>query len=78
MALEAALALYLAAQAALNHRERRSPGALQVAVGFLMFFLGHLSFFLYHHPGAARTPLGDVLALVGVVLLVQLLPGPSA
>lgn len=78
LALEAAMSLYLAVQAILNHKERRSPGALQVAAGFLLFFLGHLSFFLFHSPGVGRTPLGDVLALVGIVLLAQLLPRPSA
>lgn len=78
LALEAAMTLYLAVQAVLNHMERRSPGALQVAAGFLLFFLGHLSFFLFHQPGAARSPLGDVFALVGIVLLVRLLPRPTA
>lgn len=78
LALEAAMTLYLAVRAVLNHLERRTPGALQVAAGFLLFFLGHLGFFLFHHPGAARTPLGDVVALVGIVLLVQLLPRPNA
>ena len=78
LALEAALTLYLAVQAILNHMERRTPGALQVAAGFFLFFLGHLSYFLFHHPGAARTPLGDVLSLVGLALLVQLLPRPTA
>lgn len=78
LAAEAALTLYLAVQAILNHKERRTPGALQVAAGFSLFFLGHLSYFLLHSPGSARTPLGDILALVGVVLLVQLLPRPSA
>lgn len=77
LALEAAMTLYLAVLAILNHMERRSPGALQVAAGFLLFFIGHLSFFLFHYPGGARTPLGDMFALVGIVLLVQLLPRPS-
>lgn len=78
LALEAALTLYLAVEAILNHRERRSPGALQVAAGFFLFFIGHLSFFLFYHPGAARTPIGDVFALVGIVVLVRLLPRPTA
>jgi hypothetical protein len=78
LALEAALTLYLAVQAILNHLERRTPGALQVAAGFLLFFAGHLSFLLLHHPGGARSPLGDILALVGIVLLVRLLPRPTA
>lgn len=78
LALETAMTLYLAVRAILNHLERRSPGALQVAAGFLLFFLGHLGFFLFHDPGAGRTPLGDVFALVGIVLLVRLLPRPSA
>lgn len=78
LALEAALTLYLAVRAILNHLERRSPGALQVAAGFLLFFLGHLSFFLFHDPGSGRTPLGDMFALVGIVLLTQLLPRPTA
>lgn len=77
LALEAALTLYLAVRAILNHRDRRTPGALQVAAGFLLFFLGHLTFFLFYHPAGIRTPLGDVLALVGIALLVQLLPRPS-
>jgi hypothetical protein len=78
LAVEAALTLYLAVQAILNHVDRRTPGALQVAAGFFLFFLGHLSYFVLHHPGAARTPLGDVVSLVGIALLVQLLPRPSA
>jgi len=78
LAVESTLTLYLAVQAILNHRQRRSPGALQVAAGFLLFFLGHLSFFVFYHPGVARTPLGDMFALVGIVLLVRLLPRPSA
>lgn len=77
LAVEAALTLYLAIQSFLNHRARRSPGALRVATGFLLFFLGHLSFFVFYHPGVARTPLGDVLALIGVILLVRLLPRPT-
>lgn len=78
LAVEAAMALYLAVQAVLNHMERRTPGALQVAAGFALFFVGHLGYFLFHQPGAGRVPLGDVFALVGIVLLVQLLPRPSA
>jgi uncharacterized membrane protein len=78
LAIEAALTLYLAVRAILNHLDRRSPGALQVAAGFLLFFLGHLSFFLFHDPGSGRTPLGDMFALVGIVLLAQLLPRPTA
>jgi hypothetical protein len=78
LAIEAALTLYLAAQAVLNHLQRRTPGALQVAAGFLLFFLGHLGFFLLHHPGGARSPLGDIFALVGILLLVRLLPRPTA
>lgn len=78
LAAEAGLTLYLAVLAILNRAKRRSPGALQVAMGFFLFFLGHLSFFLLYHPAGVRTPLGDVLSLVGIVLLVQLLPRPSA
>lgn len=78
LAVEAALTLYLAVRAVLNHMERRSPGALQVAAGFFLFFFGHLTFFLFHDPDVGRNPLGDVFALVGIVLLVQLLPRPSA
>jgi hypothetical protein len=78
LALEAAMTLFLAVRAILNHLERRSAGALQVAAGFLLFFVGHLTFFLFHQPGAGRTPLGDVFALVGIVLLVRLLPRPTA
>lgn len=74
LALEAGLALYLAARALINHVERRSAGALQVALGFLLFFLSHLVVYLGHQPGMGRTGVGDVLALVGVVLLVQVLP----
>lgn len=76
LALEAAMTLYLAVQAILNHMERRTPGALQVAAGFLLFFVGHLSFFLYYYAGGGRTPIGDMFALIGLVLLVQLLPRP--
>jgi hypothetical protein len=78
LAAEAAMTLYLAVHAVRNHARRRSPGALQVAAGFLLFFLGHLSFLVFYHPVAVRTPLGDVLAFVGVVLLVRLLPRPTA
>lgn len=75
LALEAGLTLYLAARAFINHIERRSAGAVQAALGFGLFFAGHLLFYLSHQPGYARTGLGDVLGLVGIVLLVQLLPG---
>ena len=78
LALEAAMTLYLAVRAILNHRRRRTPGALQVAAGFLLFFIGHLGFFLFHEPASARAPFGDVFALVGLVLLVRLLPRPVA
>ncbi|MES2155215.1 MAG: hypothetical protein V4510_08785 [bacterium] len=76
LALEAGLALYLAARAFVNHVERRSAGAVQVAIGFFLFFAGHLLFTLLHQPGMGRTGMGDVLGLVGIVLLVQVLPGP--
>lgn len=75
LALEAGLTLYLAARALINHVDRRTPGAVQVALGFLLFFMGHLLFFLNHRPGFARTGIGDVLGLVGIILLVQVLPG---
>ena len=75
LALEAGLTLYLAARAFIHHVERRSPGAVQAALGFGLFFLGHLLFYLSHTPGYARAGLGDVLGLVGITLLVQLLPG---
>ena len=78
LAAEAAMTLFLAVQAIRNHLDRRSPGALQIAAGFSLFFLGHLSFFLFYHPVAARNPLGDAAALIGVVLLVRLLPRASA
>lgn len=74
LALEAGLTLYLAARALINHVERRSAGALQSALGFGLFFVGHLLFYLSHQPGYARPGLGEVLGLVGIVLLVQLLP----
>ncbi len=76
LGIEAGLTLYLAIQALLNHLERRSPGALQVAAGFALFFLGHLLFFLRHQAGQGRTGIGDILAVVGIVLLVQVLPTP--
>lgn len=75
LAMEAALTLYLGVRAWLNHMERKSPGALQVALGFGLFFIGHLLFFIQHRPGAGRTGIGDVVSLVGIVLLVQMLPG---
>src|ERR1041385_3684124 len=75
LALEAGLTLYLAVQAFLNHVHRRTPGALQVALGFLLFFCGHLLFYVAHQPGVGHNSLGDVLDLVGIVLLVQVLPG---
>lgn len=75
LALQAALTLYLAARAWLNHMERKTPGALQVALGFLLFFIGHLTFFLAHRPGRGREGIGDILTLVGIILLVQVLPG---
>lgn len=77
LALEAGLALYLAARAFLNHIEVRSPGAVQVALGFALFFVGHLLFYVSHQPGYGHNPLGDILDLVGVALLVQALPGKS-
>ncbi len=75
LGLEAALTLYLAVRALVNHMERKTPGALQVAIGFLLFFIGHLLFFVSHRPGRGRDSIGDVLALVGIILLVQVLPG---
>lgn len=77
LALEAILTLYLAVRAVQNYMERRSLRALQVAAGFLLFFMGHLSFFLFHLPGGAGILLGNMFALVGIVLLVQLLPRPT-
>ena len=77
LALEAVMTLYIAVQAILNHRERRTPGARQVAAGFLLFFIGHLIFFLFHDPGGTGIPLGGLFALAGLVLLVRLLPRPS-
>jgi len=77
LALEAILTLYIAIRAVQNYMERRSPRALQVATGFLLFFIGHLSFFLFHLPGGAGILLGNMFALVGIVLLVQLLPRPT-
>lgn len=75
LALEAGLALYLAARALVNHVEQRSAGALQVALGFLLFFAANLVIYLAHEPGWGHDRLGDVLGLVGIVLLVQALPG---
>jgi hypothetical protein len=75
LALEAGLTLYLACRAFINHVERRSAGAVQVALGFLLFFVGHFLFYLSHQPGMGRSGLGDILGLVGIVLLVQALPG---
>jgi hypothetical protein len=75
LALEAGLTLYLACRAFVNHVERRSAGAVQVALGFLLFFVGHFLFYLSHQPGMGRSGLGDILGLVGIVLLVQALPG---
>jgi hypothetical protein len=75
LALEAGLTLYLACRAFINHVERRSAGAVQVALGFLLLFVGHFLFFLSHQPGMGRTGIGDILGLVGIVLLVQALPG---
>lgn len=75
LALEAGLTLYLAAKSFVHHVERKTPGAVQAALGFGFFFLGHLLFYLSHTPGFARAGLGDVLSLVGITLLVQLLPG---
>jgi hypothetical protein len=77
LALEAILTLYLAVRGVQNHMERRSPQSLQVAAGLLLFFLGHLSFVLFHLPAGAGILLGNALALVGVVLLVRLLPRPT-
>ncbi len=75
LALEAGVALYLAARAFLNHVAVKSPGALQAALGFLLFFVGHLLFSVAHQPGMGHAAFGDVLNLVGIVLLVQVLPG---
>ena len=75
LALEAGLTLYLAARAFINHIERRSAGAVQVALGFLLFFIGHFLFYLAHQPGMGHSGIGDILGLVGIVLLVQVLPG---
>ncbi|MCA1810406.1 MAG: hypothetical protein LC623_00130 [Halobacteriales archaeon] len=75
LALEAGLTLYLACRALINHVERRSVGAVQVALGFLLFFVGHFLFYLAHQPGMGRSGIGDILGLVGIALLVQALPG---
>lgn len=75
LALEACLTLYLAAVAFLNHVEVRSAGAVQVALGFGLFFIGHLLVYVTHAPGFGHNPLGDILNLVGIALLVQALPG---
>jgi len=77
LALEAGLALYLAARAYLNHVQVRSQGAVQVALGFGLFFVGHLIFYLAHQPGIGHNPVGDILNLVGITLLVQVLPGKA-
>jgi hypothetical protein len=77
LALEAGLTLYLAARAYLNHVEVRSPGAVQVALGFGLFFAGHLVFYVAHQPGLGHNPVGDILNLVGITLLVQVLPGKA-
>ncbi len=76
LAAETGLTLYIAIRATLNHLERRTRGALQVAAGFGLFFLGQFLVFVLRVPGAARGMLGDILLLIGIVLLVQILPRP--
>ena len=49
-----------------------------MAAGFALFFLGHLLFFLGHEAGRGRQGIGDILTLVGIVLLVQVLPAPPS
>jgi len=78
LAIEAGLTLYLAARAAMNHRNRRTAGSMRVATGFALFFLGHITIFLLHGPDAARNPLGDLLSLAGLIILVRVLPRPRA
>lgn len=73
---EAVLALYLALRSLLNHAERRTRGALQAAVGFLLFFVSHTLFWLLHVPRGPRPLWGELLELVGVLLLVGVLPAP--
>lgn len=73
--LEALLSLYVAARGAWNHYAvRRTRGSLRVAVGFGLFFLGHLAFYLLREPGAPRPLVGEFLALAGVLVLATALP----
>jgi hypothetical protein len=72
---EALLTLYLAVAGFVNHRRRRTKGALRVAAAFLLVFLGHLAFFLVlHHHGEVRPFWGEALTLAGVLLLVRSVP----
>lgn len=72
--VEALLTLYLAVASAVNHRRRRTKGALRVAAAFALVFLGHLVFFLVVHHAVVRPFWGEALTLAGVLLLVRSVP----
>lgn len=72
---EALLTLYLAVASAVNHRRRRTRGALRVAAAFALVFLGHLAYFLVLHHVGVRPFWGEALTLAGVLLLVRSVPG---
>jgi hypothetical protein len=72
--VEAALALYLAIASLVNQRHRRTKGSLRVAAGFLLFFLGHLSFWVFTKTGAVRPFWAEALTLASILLLVTSVP----
>ncbi len=71
---EAGITLYIAVRALMNYRHRRNPGSLAVAAGFALFFLGHLSFWIFHPQRGPRPFWAELLTLGAVILLVSRVP----
>ncbi len=72
---EAGIALYIAVRALLNYRQRRNPGSLVVASGFALFFLAHLSFWIFQPQRGPRPYWAELLTLTAIILLVSRIPG---
>lgn len=71
---EAALTFAIALRSGVNYARLRRRSALRVSLGFLLFFLGHLAFYLLRDPAGPRPLLGEFLALAGTIVLVTALP----
>jgi hypothetical protein len=76
--LEAILALMPAVLAFINWRSRRTPGSLQVALGFALLALAHIAVLgVFIVRPLVFVPVFDLLALAGIATLVFAVPrGP--